>query len=111
MPYAGVMTDHREVSIVVDPWIVRDGNQEEFVAALVALMERLQDLNGFAEGQILEGVDPTRFVSWASFTSAQARDEAFIDPQIDQLRRRLGGIAHPAAQAYTVARRFARNDS
>jgi len=103
------MPDASEVSIVVDPWVVPDGSQDEFVPALVALMERLRDLDGFIDGQILEGVDPTRFVAWASFASARERDEAFIDSEVDGLLRRLGGIAHPAPQAYSVARRFGRD--
>ena len=96
-----------EPSIVVDAWNVPDGSQEEFLSAMVALMERLRELDGFRDGQILTGVNHTQFVSWATFDSMQAREAAYVDPEIGEMLRRLGGLARPRPHAYRVARRFA----
>jgi hypothetical protein len=94
-------------SIVVDVWHVADGSQEEFMDALVALVERVRALEGFVDGQILKGVDPTLFVSYVTMRSAQDREAAFLDGEVQEMLRAIGGLARQSPHAYTVARRFA----
>ena len=62
-PSLGALSASPEQSITVDVWAVSDGHQAEFVDALVGLFEHLRALDGFIDGQILKGVDPTVFVS------------------------------------------------
>jgi hypothetical protein len=96
--------------MVVDSWVVPDGSQEEFTTALIALIARLQEVDALTEGQILRGVDPTRFLSWVRFVSAQARDRGYLDEQVGELRRRIGQIAGPRPHSYTVLQRFPPRD-
>jgi hypothetical protein len=100
------MADVAEPSIIVDVWVVSDGNQEEFMQALVALFERLRTLEGFLDGQILKGVNPTLFVTYATMRSARERDQAFLDVELRKMMRAIGGIARPRPHSYTIARRF-----
>ena len=58
-------SDTPDRSIIVDSWHVPDGSQDEFMAALVDVFERLRMFDGFLDGQILRGVDRSRFVSYA----------------------------------------------
>jgi heme-degrading monooxygenase HmoA len=100
------MPGTEQLSIVVDAWRVADGDQEQFVGALVGLFSRLRELEGFVDGEILRGVDPTRFVTYARMRSASERDAAFIDSQIQGALRTIGRIARPDPGAYTVFRKF-----
>jgi hypothetical protein len=100
------MSEIAEASIVVDVWVVSDGHQEEFMDALVVLFERLRTLEGFVDGQILEGVDRTVFVSYATMRSARDRDAAFLDREVRATIRSIGGLAHPSPHVYKIARRF-----
>jgi len=100
------MPGSSEQSIIVNVWVVSDGNQGELLDALVALFERLRRLEGFIDGQILEGVDRMLFVSYATMRSARDRDAAFEDSEVRATMRRIGGIAHPRPHAYTLARSF-----
>lgn len=100
------MSEPEQESIVVDAWTVADGSQQEFLHELTRMFERLRELDGFLEGQILEGVDPTRFVTFARMRSAHAREAAMLDGDVQATLRRLGGIAHPNLAAYTVLRTF-----
>jgi heme-degrading monooxygenase HmoA len=100
------MADAPEQSIIIDSWTVPDGSQDEFMSALVGLFERLRELDGFLDGQILRGVNPSLFVSYATMRSARERDAALIDPEVQAATRSIGGIAHPRPHAYTVARTF-----
>jgi len=95
-----------EQSIILDLWTVPDGSQEEFMEALVGLFELVRKLDGFLEGQILTGVDSSLFVCYTRMRSAQDRDAALIDPEVEAVRRAIGGIAHPKPHAYTLARTF-----
>jgi hypothetical protein len=101
------MAEIAEPSVIVDVWVVSDGSQEEFMQALVSLFDRLRVLEGFVDGQILKGVDPTLFVSYATMRSARERDAAFLDSEIRAMMRAIGGIARPRPHSFTIARRFA----
>lgn len=90
----------------MDAWAVVDGSQQEFLDELTEMFNHLSELDGFLEGQILKGVDPTRFVTVARMRSAQAREAVMLDGQVQATLRRLGGIAHPNLAAYTVFRTF-----
>jgi heme-degrading monooxygenase HmoA len=105
------MPDAEQPSIIVDAWRVADGNQEEFVEALVGLFSRLRELDGFIEGEILRGVDPTRFVTYARIRSAGERDAAFVDSQVLGALRAIRKIARPDPGAYTALRRFTAEQS
>lgn len=100
------MADAEEPSIVVDAWHVPDGAQDEFIDALVALFSRLRQLDGFIDGEILRGVDPTHFVTYARMRSPGARDAAFLDGEVLKVMRAIRGVAHPGPGAYRVLRRF-----
>jgi heme-degrading monooxygenase HmoA len=100
------MPDAEQLSIVVDAWRVADGDQEKFIDALVGLFSRLRELDGFIEGEILRGVDPTRFVTYARMRSAGERDAMFIDSEVQSVMRTIRGIARPDPGAYTVFRNF-----
>lgn len=108
MPYdLGVSApDAEQPWIVVDAWHVADGDQDEFVDALVALFSRLRQLDGFIEGEILRGVDPRRFVTYARMRSAGERDAAFLDSEVQRTMRAIRGIARPDPGAYKVFRTF-----
>ena len=101
------MPETSERSIVVDVWLVSDGSQSEFMDALVALIERVRTLDGFVDGQILRGVDPTLFVSYVTMRSARDREAAFLDSEVREMLRAIGGLAHKSPHAYTGARTFA----
>ncbi len=74
---------------------------------LTTAFERLAAFDGFVDGQILRGVNPSLFVSYATMRSASDRDAAMADPVFGEAARRLGGIARPRPHAYTVVRTFA----
>jgi heme-degrading monooxygenase HmoA len=105
------MTDIDESSVVVDAWTVEDGSQEEFLDTLVALFERVRELDGFLEGAIFRGADKTRFISWARMRSPRERDAAMIDSQVRARVRSISGIAHPDLGAYTMLRTFSPPES
>lgn len=100
------MPDAEQPSIVVDAWRVADGDQEEFIDALVGLFARLRELDGFIDGEILRGVEPTRFVTYARMRSASERDAAFTDSEMKGALRAIRRIARPDPGAYTAFRRF-----
>jgi heme-degrading monooxygenase HmoA len=100
------MPDAEQPSIIVDAWRVTDGNQEELIDALVGLFSSLRERDGFIDGEILRGVDPTRFVTYARMRSASERDAAFIDSEVQRVLRTVRGIARPDPGSYTVLRKF-----
>ncbi len=100
------MPDAEQPSIIVDAWRVADGDQEEFIDALVGLFSRLRELDGFIDGEILRGVDPGRFVTYARMRSASGRDAAFIDSEVQRALRTIRRIARPDPGTYTVFRKF-----
>lgn len=101
------MHDAEQPSIIVDAWRIEDGDQEEFVEMLVALFSRLRELDGFIDGEILRGVNPTRFVTYARMRSAVERDAAFADSEMQRTLRSMREIARPDPGSYTAFRRFA----
>jgi heme-degrading monooxygenase HmoA len=100
------MPDAEQPSIVVDAWHVADGDQAEFIDALIGLFTRLRELDGFIDGEILRGVDPMRFVTYARMRSASERDAAFIDSEVRRTLRTIRAIASADPGAYTVFRKF-----
>lgn len=100
------MPDAQQPSIIVDAWRIADGDQEEFIDALVELFSRLRQLDGFIDGEILRGVDPTRFVTYARMRSASERDAAFSNSEVQGVLRTIRKIARPGPGAYTVFRKF-----
>ena len=52
------MSETPEQAIVIDLWTVPEDSREEFIDAMVTMYERLRVLDGFVEGQILQGANP-----------------------------------------------------
>ena len=104
------MPDAEQPTIIVDAWRVTDGEQGEFIDELVGLFSRLRELDGFIDGEILRGVDPTRFVTYTRIRSARERDAAFIDSEVRRVLRRIEAIARPDPGSYTALRRFTAED-
>jgi heme-degrading monooxygenase HmoA len=100
------MPDVEQPSVIVDAWRVADGDQEEFIEALVGLFSHLRKLDGFIDGEILRGVDPTRFVTYARMRSGSERDAAFTDSEVRGVLRTIKGIARPDPGAYSVLHKF-----
>lgn len=98
--------DAEPLSIIVDAWRVSDGHQEEFIDTLDELFSRLRELDGFIDGEILRGVDPMRFVTFARMRSASERDRAFADSKMHRTRRAIEQIARPDPGMYTSFRRY-----
>lgn len=104
------MPGAEQPSIIVDAWRVVDGDQDEFVDRLLALFSRLRALDGFIDGEILRGVDPTRFVTYARMRSARERDAALIDSEVKGMLHAIKAIARPDPGAYEVFRKFTREE-
>ena len=95
-----------EPALIVNTWVVQDGAQEEFVGGLVELFEHLGGLPGFLGGQILQGSNPTRYISMATMGSGPERRSAIEEPKTRELLRSLRRMAHPDAESYTALRGF-----
>jgi hypothetical protein len=104
------MTDAEQPSIIVDAWRVADGSQEEFIDTLVGLFSHLRKLDGFIDGEILRGVNPTRFVTYTRMRSASERDAVLIDNEVQGVLRTIRRIAQPDPGGYTVLRKFTAED-
>ncbi len=100
------MSETPEQVIVLDLWTVPEEVRDEFMAAVATMFERIQELDGFIEGQILRGANPSLFATYARVRTAAERDAAMIDPEVQAVTRRLAEIAEPHPHAYTVARTF-----
>jgi heme-degrading monooxygenase HmoA len=100
------MSDAEQPTIIVDAWRVLDGDQDPFIDQLLVLFSRLRQLDGFIEGEILRGVDPTRFVTYARLRSAKERDAAFLDSEVQVVMRTIKEIARPDPGSYTPFRKF-----
>ena len=57
-------SDTPDRSIIVDSWSIPDGSQDEFMAALVDVFERLRTFDGFLDGQI--ELTKTGFIRWTT---------------------------------------------
>jgi len=95
-------------AMIVNAWAVADGHQDEFVEALVGLFEHLCTLEGFVEGAILQGVNPTRFISYMRLRSAQDRQRVLDDREASARLRAVGRIARADLHSYDVLRAFGR---
>jgi heme-degrading monooxygenase HmoA len=90
----------------VNAWVVSDGQQEEFVEAIVRLFDHLRTLEGFIEGALLEGVNPTRFVSYTRLRSVEDRQRLFDDSEVKVLLRSAVQTARADLHRYRVVRAF-----
>jgi hypothetical protein len=93
-------------AIIVNAWTVSDGCQDEFVEMIVRLLDRIRTLDGFIEGELLQGVNPTRFVSYVRMRSTLDRRRALDDRQIRSLLRAVTAVAGPDLHNYDVLRVF-----
>ncbi len=95
-----------EQAIILDVWTVPEEDRDEFMGAIVEMFERLREMDGFIEGQILRGANPSLFATYARMRSAPERDAALIDSGLQAMMRRVRGIAEPKPHSYTVAQAF-----
>ena len=93
-------------ALVVNAWVVADGAQGEFVELIDGLFEYLRTLDGFIEGAVLRGANPTRFVSYTRMRSARDRQRLFDDGQVSAQLRAAGRIAQADLHSYDVVRSF-----
>jgi heme-degrading monooxygenase HmoA len=93
-------------TIIANAWIVADGYQEEFVQMIIGLLEYVRTLDGFIEGEILRGANPTRFVSYVRLRSAQDRQRLFEHSEVRAVLRSAGQIARADLHSYDVLRAF-----
>ena len=97
-------------SHIVDAWTVVDGNQAAFSEGLLRLFARLRVLDGFIEAQILQGIDPTRFLSWARWQTPAERARATNDAEVLRIVRELTALAHSHPHSYGVIQVFTAPD-
>jgi heme-degrading monooxygenase HmoA len=96
----------QEPSITVNTWRVADGRQEELIELLLSAFEHMSGQDGFLLGRILQGVDRTRFVSYAHLRSPADRDRAMDDRAVRTALRSAETIAHPHLHNYELLRAF-----
>jgi heme-degrading monooxygenase HmoA len=94
-------------ALLVNAWVVSDGDQDEFVELIEGLFEHLRGLDGFVEGAVLRGADPTRFVSYARMRSARDRQRLLDDVEVEAVLRATERIARGDLHSYDVLRSFA----
>lgn len=94
-------------AFLVNAWHVSDGEQDGFVEVLVGLYEHLRAVDGFVEGAILSGANPTRYVSYVRMRSAEDRQRLFDDERVWALLHALDPIARADLHSYDVLRSFA----
>jgi heme-degrading monooxygenase HmoA len=97
-------------ALVVNAWVVEDGQQEEFVQTIDGLFGCLSALDGFIEGELLRGTNPTRFVSWLRMRSPQHRQHLFDNAEVSTWLRRAERLARADLHNYTVLRGYNRPD-
>lgn len=93
-------------ALLVSAWVVPDGSQDEFVERIEGLLEHLSTFNGFKEGAVLRGVNPTRFVSYVRLRSAQDRRDIFDDASVSAWLREIEAFARVEVHSYDVLRAF-----
>lgn len=93
-------------ALLVSAWVVPDGTQDDFVKRIEGLLEHLSTLDGFKEGAVLRGVNPTRFVSYVRLRSAQDRREIFDDARVSARLREIEALARADVHSYDVLRAF-----
>jgi heme-degrading monooxygenase HmoA len=89
-------------ALLVNAWVVTDGNQEQFIERIEQLFEHLRTLDGFLEGAVLRGVNPTRFISYMRLRSVRDRQRIFDHSETENFLRAVEGIAHADLQSYDV---------
>jgi heme-degrading monooxygenase HmoA len=92
--------------MLVNAWVVSDGAQDEFVELIDGLFEHIRTLDGFIEGQVLRGTNPTRFVSYARMRSPQDRQRLLDDGEVSARLEVVSRIARPDLHSYEVLRSF-----
>jgi heme-degrading monooxygenase HmoA len=92
------------IAVIVNTWVVSDGYQGEFVKSIDRLFEHLRTLDGFLEGALLRGVNPTRFVSYVRMRSARDRQRLTDDPELGAFLREVEAVAHADLHSYDVLR-------
>jgi heme-degrading monooxygenase HmoA len=103
----GAPTDATTSSaIILNSWVVMDGDQEEFVETMVRLLDHVRTLDGFIEGELLQSVNPTRFVSYVRMRSALARQHALNSSEVRTLMRAAAAFGRPDLHSYDVVRVF-----
>jgi len=93
-------------AVFVNAWVVTDGCQEEFVEAIDGLFKRARQLDGFLEGELLRGVNPTRFVSYARMRSERDRQRLLDDREFSARLQTAGQIARSDLHSYEVLRAY-----
>jgi heme-degrading monooxygenase HmoA len=99
-------TSAEDDAVLLNAWVVSEGDQDEFVALINGLFEHLRGLDGFIEGAVLRGVNPTRFVSYARMRSARDRQLLFDDKEHAAALRAAARIASGDLHSYDVIRSF-----
>lgn len=89
-------------AVVMDAWVVSDGSQDEFVATIRGLLEHLRTQEGFLDGAVLRGVNPTRFVSYARLRSPADAQRVFSDPEVSARMREASRVARADLHRYDV---------
>jgi len=93
-------------ALLVNAWTVTDGDQDEFVEKLDGLFEQLRTRDGFVEGAVLRSTNPTRFISYVRWRSAQDRQRLFDDELLTRFLDDVGEIARADLHSYDVLRSF-----
>ena len=90
-------------SVVIDVWDVPDGRQDEVIAALREVLERLRLVDGFVDGRILASLDGTKVISYSMMRSAADRTLAVGQQDIRDGLQRLEAIAVPDRNTYDLS--------
>jgi heme-degrading monooxygenase HmoA len=99
-------TDTAGSAIVVNAWLVSDGCQEQFVETVVGLFEYARTFDGFIAGEVLQGANPKRFVTYLRMRSAQDRRRVLDDCEVAAILRTAERIARPDLHNYDVLHVF-----
>jgi heme-degrading monooxygenase HmoA len=94
-------------ALLVTAWHVTDGEQDGFVEILEGLYEQMRTMDGFVEGAILRGVNPTRYISYVRLRSAEDRRRLREEDQVLAALRALAPIARAELHSYDRLRSFA----
>ncbi len=89
-------------ALIVNTWNVQDGLQDQFTD----LFEHVRTVSGFLSGQILQGVNTTRYISVVVMRTTLERDRALEEPETRRRLRELRGLARADAHSYVRLREF-----
>ena len=93
-------------ALLVNAWIVEDGVQDEFLERIQELFERLRTHEGYLEGAVLRGTNPTRFISYVRMRSVEDRRRLLDDGEAGAVLRGLEQIARADVHSYSVVHQF-----